>query len=211
VKILVDTNILINLEDNKVIDKLFSGFYNLAISNNFKILYHPSAIPQDIHRDKNDERRNIILSKLEKYEKLENPAELPPDFLDDCPNKKPNDLCDNQQLYQLRKGYVDLFVTLDKGIHKKAQKLGIELACIDIEQAVRFLTDNYKIVIPKHPILSHQSIRVLEDEFNSKFFDSLREDYGSELFTKWLNKCVVQNRQCYYVKSENNLLRSIDL
>jgi hypothetical protein len=206
VRILVDTNILINLEDNKVIDKLFSKFYNLAISNNCKIWYHPSAIPQDINRDKDDDRRNIILSKLDKYEKLGSPAELSPDFLNDCPNKKPNDICDNQQLYQLHKGYVDLFVTQDKGIHKKAQKLGIDSVCINIEQAVRFLADNYKIVIPKHPILSHQSIRALESEFSSDFFDSLRADYGAELFEKWLNKCVKENRQCYYVKSENNLL-----
>lgn len=205
-RILVDTNILINLEDNKVIDKLFSSFYNLAISNNCKILYHPLAIPQDIQRDKNDDRRNIMLSKLEKYEKLSIPAELAPDFLNDFPNKKPNDICDNQQLFQLQKGYVDLFVTLDKGIHKKAQKLCIDSACMDIEQAVCFLTDNYRIVIPNHPILSHQSIRFLENEFNSDFFDSLRKDYGSELFKNWLNKCVVQNRQCYYVKSDNNLL-----
>lgn len=205
-RILVDTNILINLEDNKVIDKLFSKFYNLAISNNCKIWYHPSAIPQDINRDKDDDRKNIILSKLDKYEKLGNPAELSPDFLNDCPNKKPNDICDNQQLYQVHKGYVDLFVTQDKGIHKKAQKLGIDSVCINIEQAVRFLTDNYKIVIPKHPILSHQSIRALEGEFSSDFFDSLREDYSPELFEKWLNKCVKENRQCYYVKSENNLL-----
>ncbi|MGE0077367.1 MAG: GNAT family N-acetyltransferase [Bacteroidales bacterium] len=205
-RILVDTNILINLEDNKIIDKLFSKFYNLAITNNCKIWYHPSAIPQDIYRDKDEERRNIILSKLEKYEKLSSPAELTPDFLIDCPSKKQNDVCDNQQLYQLHKGYVDLFVTQDRGILKKAQKLGIDSTCIDIEQAVQFLSDNYKIVIPKHPILSHQSIRTLESEFSSRFFDSLREDYNAELFERWLHKCVIENRQCYYVKSENNLL-----
>ena len=84
-RILVDTNILINLEDNRIIDKEFSTFYNLAISNNCKILYHPSAIPEDIQRDKNDERRNIILSKLAKYEKLESPATLSPDFLAEIP------------------------------------------------------------------------------------------------------------------------------
>ena len=60
-RILVDTNILINLEDNKIIDRLFSDFYNIAISNNCKIWYHPFAIPQDIQRDRNNERRNIIL------------------------------------------------------------------------------------------------------------------------------------------------------
>jgi hypothetical protein len=206
VRILVDTNILINLEDNKVIDKLFAQFYKLAISNNCKICYHPLAIPQDIQRDKNDDRRNIILSKLEKYERLDSPATLSPDFLEDMPSRKPNDICDNQQLFQLSKGYVDLFVTQDRGIHRKANKLGIDKACLDIEQAVTFLNDNYRITIPQHPILGHKSIRELEYDFNSDFFDSLREDYDPILFAKWLNKCVTQNRQCYFVKSDNKLV-----
>ena len=205
-RILVDTNILINLEDNRIIDKQFSTFYNLAIANNCKIWYHPSAIPKDINRDKNDDRRNIILSKLEKYEKLDNPAALSLDFLAETPAKKENDICDNQQLFQLDKGYVDIFVTQDKGIHKKANQLGIESKCLDIEEAVRFLNDNYKITIPKHPILGHQSIRILEPEFNSVFFDSLREDYDPMLFGKWLKKCVTLNRQCYFVKSEGELV-----
>jgi len=206
VRILVDTNILINLEDNKVVDRLFSKFYNLAISNNCKIWYHPMAIPQDIQRDKNVERQRIILSKLEKYEKLNNPATLTSDFLEDLSSRKPNDICDNEQIFQLSKGYVDLFVTQDKGIHKKASKLGIASSCLDIEQAVSYLNDNYKIIIPQHPILDHKSIRELECEFKSGFFDSLRADYDSVLFEKWLNKCVLQDRQCYYVKSENELV-----
>jgi len=205
-RILVDTNILINLEDNKIIDKEFSMFYNLAISNNCKILYHPSAIPEDIQRDKNDERRSIIISKLGKYEKLENPANLSPDFSAEFPLKKANDLCDNQQLYQLERNYVDIFVTQDKGIHKKAIRIGLDSKCLDIKQTIRYLNDNYKITIPKHPILAHESIRALENEFRSKFFDSLRQDYDPILFGKWLNKCVVENRQCYYVKSENELV-----
>lgn len=205
-RILVDTNILINLEDNKIIDKEFSTFYNLAISNNCKILYHPSAIPEDIQRDKNDERRNIILSKLGKYEKLENPATLSHDFLAETPARKQNDICDNQQLFQLEKGYVDIFVTQDRGIHKKANKLGIDSKCLDIEQTVNYLNDNYKITIPKHPILGHQSIRFLEPEFESEFFDSLRADYDPILFGEWLKKCVRLNRQCYSVKSENVLV-----
>jgi len=206
VRILVDTNILINLEDNRVINKLFSSFYKLAISNNCKIYYHPKAIPADIQRDKNDERKNIILSKLEKYEKLIEPAELNDDFLKSFPVKKDNDLCDNQQLFQVYKNYVDFFVTQDIGIHKKAKRIEINNKCLDIEQAVKLLENNYKIVIPTHPILNHFSLRNIESLFDSSFFDSFREDYGKESFSKWLDKCIAENRQCYCVKSESELV-----
>lgn len=205
-KILIDTNILINLEDNKIVDKSFSKFYNLSLSNNCKLFYHPSAIPDDLNRDKNIERRKIILSKLEKYEKLPNPAEVSIDFLNHISNSSANDICDNQQLFQLYKGYVDLFITLDKGIKKKAIHLNICSNCLNIEEAVSFLTNQYKITIPNHPILSHESIRSIENDFNTSFFNSLRNDYDGDKFDSWLKKCVKQNRQCYYVKSSQELV-----
>ena len=196
-RILVDTNILIHLEDNKIIDQEFSEFYKLAISNQCKIVYHPDAIPEDIKRDKDDTRKEILLSKLRKYEALEQPALPTPEFLKENNSRKPNDICDNQQLYQLYKGYVDYFVTEDKGIHKKANKLGLQNNTLDCLQALKLLTDNYTIVIPSHPILSHHSIRELEAEFKTDFFDGLRQDYGNDIFDEWLKKCVTQNRKCY--------------
>src|SRR5690554_7936192 len=69
-RVLIDTNILIHLEDNKVINESFAQFYRLAISNNCKVMYHPLAIPKDLNRDKDARRREITMSKLQKYEKL---------------------------------------------------------------------------------------------------------------------------------------------
>lgn len=73
-RILIDTNILIALEDNRVITETFAEFYRIAITNECEILYHPQAIPVDISRDKNNERKKIILSKLTKYQTLQDYA-----------------------------------------------------------------------------------------------------------------------------------------
>lgn len=205
VKILIDTNILIHLEDNKVIDEQFSKFYRLAISNDCKVYYHPDAMPKDLARDKNHERKEIILSKLEKYEPLEDYSEPTESFLSQIKNSKINDQIDNCQLFQLYKQYVEFFITEDKGIHSKSSKFDLNERVMDIDQALKFLEDQFIIKIPSHPILKEHSVRDIEDVFNSSFFDSLREDYGENEFNSWTQKCVRENRKCYSLISDDAL------
>ena len=207
-KILFDTNILIDLEDNKIIDNQFSQFYRLAIINNCKVLYHPKAIPQDIGRDKNIGRQRIIKSKLSKYEKLTDFAEPNQNFLSNFKNSKINDRIDNKQLYQVYKNYVDIFVTQDKGIHKNAKKIDLTDTVLDIKQALSLLEETFTLKIPKHPILQEHSIRELENKFSSPFFDSFRDDYGENTFNNWLQKCARKNRKCYSL-IENKVLKAI--
>lgn len=204
-RILIDTNILINLEDNKVINKQFSDFYRLAITNNCQVLYHPKAIPVDISRDNNSDRKEIIKSKLEKYEKLKDYTEPTAEFKAHIGGKKINDEIDNKQLYQLYKSYVDVFVTQDNGIHKNAKKIGIQENVLNIEQILFLLEEQFTIKIPSHPILKEHSIREIEDKFNSSFFDSLKDDYGGQIFNKWLEKCAEKNRKCYSLIVEDEL------
>lgn len=204
-KILIDTNILINLEGNKVVNKKFSEFYRLAISNSCKILYHPEAIPLDINRDEDISRKEIIISKLEKYEKLKDFTEASKDFKKHIGSKKINDDIDNKQLYQLYKNYVDYFVTEDKGIHKNAKKIGLQSRVLEISQILSIFEEQFTIKIPTHPILKEHSIREIEDKFDSSFFDSLREDYGGKIFNDWLKKCAIKNRKCYSLIVEDEL------
>ncbi|PJR03919.1 PIN domain-containing protein [Avrilella dinanensis] len=124
-KILIDTNILIHLEDNKVINESFAQFYRLAISNNCKILYHPLAIPKDLDRDKNVDRKQITQSKLRKYERLIDYSKPDEDFNKTVGCKNENDEIDNLQLYQVSRNYVDYFVTEDKGIRSKSKTLNV--------------------------------------------------------------------------------------
>jgi hypothetical protein len=205
IKILIDTNILIQLEDNKIINEKFAGFYKLAISNSCKILYHPEAIPSDINRDTNQDRKEIIKSKLQKYETLENFAKLTDRFSEQLGANKINDKIDNAQLFQLYKSYVDYFVTEDKGIHTKAKRINLEDKVLDISKMLSLLEEQFTIKVPQHPILREHSIREIEDKFSSSFFDSLREDYGTEDFNNWLQKCVRNDRKCYSLIVDNQL------
>lgn len=204
-RILIDTNILIELEDNRVITETFSKFYRIANTNDCEILYHPKAIPLDVSRDKNSDRKKIILSKLNKYQSLQDYAKPTMEFTSNLKNSKINDEIDNKQLFQLEKGFVDYFVTQDNGIHKNALKIGLSDRVLTIDQALKMLEEQFTFKIPSHPILREHSIREIESKFESTFFDSLREDYGEIEFNKWLQKCAKKNRKCYTLIVEDNL------
>ena len=202
-QILIDTNILIHLEDNKIVDEKFSRFYRFAISNNCKILYHPLAIPEDLQKDTNVQRREITLSKLKKYEPLQDYAQPTNEFLSQVKNANSHDTIDNLQLFQLYKGYVDYFVTEDQGIHQNAKKVNIESGVLTVDKIEKLLNEKYTITIPSHPILSEQSIRAISNKFSSPFFDSLRLDYVG--FDQWLDKCIKKNRKCYTLQVDDEI------
>ncbi|XCF05571.1 hypothetical protein ABI125_12660 [Tamlana crocina] len=204
-RILIDTNILIELEDNRVVSEDFAKFYRIAITNNCEVLYHPKAIPIDVSRDKNNQRKEIIISKLKKYQPLKDYLSPDKEFNSSLKSKKINDEIDNKQLFQLKKGFVDFFVTQDFGIHKNAKKIKCNNQVLTIKQALKLLEEQFTFIIPSHPILREHSIREIEDKFTSSFFDSLSADYGAIEFNKWLQKCAIENRKCYSLVVEDDL------
>lgn len=204
-KFLIDTNILIELEDNKVIKTSFAEFYRRAITNKCEVLYHPEAIPVDISRDKDTKRKSVIISKLNKYQTLSNFGEPTKEFISTFNDNKVNDKIDTKQLFQLHKKFIDFLVTEDIGIHKKSKKIGLVNNVLKISEASRLLDEYFTFKIPQHPILKQHSIRLIESKFNDSFFDSLREDYGKENFNQWLQKCSQQDRKCYSLIVDNKL------
>jgi len=64
---LIDTNILIKLEDYHVIEKAYANFAELVASYKVDVFVH-EVTKDDIGRDKNIQRREISLSKISKYQ-----------------------------------------------------------------------------------------------------------------------------------------------
>jgi len=201
-RILIDTNILIKLEDNHIIDDNFSSFYNYAKANSCNVYIHPNS-RKDLRNDSDSDRKNISLSKLSKYEELPNPAKSDLTFSNLVGEKNSNDAIDNSLLIQIYKGYVELLVTEDKGLIKKAAKLSIGFKVLNVNNALRLLKQKFSIVIPNHPELRHLSIRDLIAFREDTFFDSLKDDYKG--FDNWLDKCAKANRHAYVLFIENKL------
>nr|MBA3987121.1 hypothetical protein [Flavobacteriales bacterium] len=117
--------------------------------------------------------------------------------------KKENDLIDNHQLYQAYKGYIDYFITEDKGIHCKATKVNLQNKVLFIADAIKLLNEKFSLIIPQHPLLWECSTREIENEINDIFFDSFRDSYDG--FNEWFFKCARENRRCYILKVESKI------
>lgn len=202
---LIDTNILIGLEDNRTVDAAYARFYNLATAHKVDIYVHEAA-RDDIARDKDHERRRISLSKIEKYQTLKKrrgleEAELASEF---GPLRKPNDVVDATLLHALVSGAADFLVSQDKGLHERAQRHSAEVArrVLFIGDAADLLTQTYE---PKKvPIRHVAEVEAHTIDHEDEFFDSLRDGYP-EFDDWWRKKCVKQHRSCWVVYDDDSL------
>ncbi len=201
-RVLFDTNIILHYEDNHIINNPFIELYQLILQNDCKIYYHPSSI-MDILNDNDINRKKITLSKINKYIKQANPALITAEFSMLMGEKNHHDRIDNEMLFQVVNGYVDIFITEDAGIHRKARKANIGGKVYTVNDALAYFKKKFTIVIPVHPELIHTSVRELSNDYESDFFDSLRNDYPD--FGRWFKKCLAENRKCYIMKTDGKL------
>src|SRR5258706_13538350 len=68
-KLLVDTNVVIALEDPQPVRASLAELFRLCNEHSIG-LFVDGANYDDVARDKNDQRRQITLSKLEKFQRL---------------------------------------------------------------------------------------------------------------------------------------------
>lgn len=202
-RIIIDTNIFIPLEDSGIdFNENFSIFTKL-VSGTHELLIHPASI-DDIKRDKNHARKRSMLQRVNKY----NILEAPPEFTDDeeeaifgAPNKA-NDTVDNLILFSVIRNCAHFFVTEDSKLLKKANAKGVGDRVLSLEQACELLdqktpTDDIKLVniedIPCHKF-----------DVNNTFFDSLRESYSG--FNNWFTKkCAQSGRRAWICGSVNSI------
>jgi hypothetical protein len=105
---LIDTNILIGLEDNHTVEAAYARFLALAAIHKVDVYVHEAA-KDDIARDTDSKRRQISLSKIEKYRLLRKQRGLSHSDLEVAfgPLNKPNDVVDAMLLHSLQHGAAD--------------------------------------------------------------------------------------------------------
>lgn len=139
--ILLDTNIIIPLEDtSRILDSSFAELRKLSAEQSHCLYIHPMQL-EDINRDKNQERRKIVLSRLKQYSKIENPPILSDQECHELglSQSNDNDKVDNNVLFALYRGAAHLLVTNDEGIHRKASKIGLQDKVYRLEQFLLLL------------------------------------------------------------------------
>lgn len=202
---LIDTNVVIGLEGNSTVQPAYASFSNLAAKHKVDVFVHEAA-QDDIHQDKNIERRKISLSKLAKFQTLEKVPGLQKTVLEQSFGKinKHNDLVDCTLIHALSIGATDFLVTEDQGIHARAQRYSSDLA-----RRVLFVADAAQLIATTYepndvPIRHVEEVSAHTIDSANPFFDSLRDGYP-EFDTWWKEKCIRERRLCWVVYDDADL------
>jgi len=204
-RILLDTNIFIYREDNTVIPQELQDLLQILSKVRAEILIHPLSL-QELEKDKNETRRQIILSKLGSYPQLESPPDLSKDdeFKKRISEVNDHDIIDNNLLFAVYKNAVDFLITEDKGIHKKASDIGITERVLLIDDALQIFKKDITTSKPISPP-ALKEVFVYNLDLNDPIFDKLKKDYP-EFVEKWFPKISREGRKCWvYHKSDGKI------
>jgi GNAT superfamily N-acetyltransferase len=204
-KILIDTNIFIQLEEPDNTGFLrsdFAEFSRLAKKHGVSIFCHPES-EEDLKHDENTERRQKSLLNYSAYPKLENPptAEAPElEALFKGINNS-NDFIDCQILYSLQCNCTEFLISQDGKIRSRAKYAGLNNRLFSIKEAVIYLKSLFEPTELKHPHVDELHVYSLKDD--EPIFKSLAQDY--EKFDIWLAKCKTEHRKAWTVKVEDKI------
>jgi hypothetical protein len=202
-RFLLDTNVLIPLEDSQLpLGKSLANFVKLAHENAHQLVYHPASV-DDINRDSNATRRQQTLDRLHQYSRLESrPA---------CPwnlgISNPNEIADNEILYALHCDAVHALVTEDQQIHQKARRLGLGGRVYYIQTAEDWLRRLHERISPHLPNIEETNLYALIPILDSEFFNSLRDGYPP--FDAWFREKAREGRKAWVHWESEGVLGAI--
>jgi hypothetical protein len=200
-KLLVDTNIVIALEDPQPVQAALAELVRLAGEHGVGV-FVDGANYDDVARDQDAERRAITLSKLDKFQKLRSiplPEESELAARYGAINSD-NDRSDVRLLAALDAKAADFLVTRDQGIHKRATRAGVGANVLTVEDALQWLkTFNDKSVDLPHVV----ERKAYEIDTTDPIFEGLRDDYPG--FDLWFDKCRRDHRGCWVLEVEDRM------
>lgn len=202
-RFLLDTNILIPLEDSMaVLEPNLTNFVRLAGQHKHDLLYHPAS-RRDLNRDSNTARRQQTLNRINRYQELPNPPDCPWN----TPSTDENDAVDNDILYAIERNAVDALVTEDRGIHTKAKARGLEKRIYYIQTAEQWLLNLHSEKPVSLPNIRLVNLHQLD--INSPFFDSLRQNYQTPPFDEWFAKVSREGRKAWIYGDSDSALEAL--
>lgn len=202
-RFLLDTNILIPLEDSQVplVDSL-ANFVRIANEHSHQLLYHPAS-EDDINRDPNLGRRAQTLQRLRQYTRLDTPPSCPWN----TPDINTNDASDNEILYALHCDAVHALVTEDRGIHDKAKARGLVSRVYTIQTAEDWLRRLHEKQSVPLPNVEEVELYSLTPCLGDTFFDSLRASYDD--FDEWFRNKAREGRKAWLTRERAGGLGAI--
>ncbi len=202
-RFLLDTNILIPLEDSQIpLRDSLAHFVRLANEHGHQLVYHPASV-SDIQHDTNVDRRTKTLQRLKQYTRLETPPACPWNTT----GTDANDAADNEILYALHCDAVHALLTEDRGIHDKARARGLLNRVYTIQTAedwLQRLHEGRTVVLPN---IEKVELYSLTPELLGSFFDSLRASYVT--FNEWFRAKAREGRQAWVMREPDGRLGAL--
>lgn len=204
-KALLDTNIIIHREASKIVNQDVGILYRWLERAKYTKCVHSLTV-SEIEKYKNQQTVETFQVKLDSYEQIEIPSPLQEEVkaVSRKTDINENDKNDTQLLNEVFVGRVDILITEDKKIHRKAVELGIEDKVFTIDSFLEKTFSEHPGLV-NYKVLNVQKLKFGRINLRDDFFASLREDYVG--FDKWFIKKF--DEEAYItVNSNNGLLLS---
>ena len=203
-KFLLDTNVAISLEDPpQTVKPANAKFARTCQQFDVKLVVADPNY-QDVSRDRDAKRRQVVQSKLDKYLRLENVHLSDQETLEDRFGRANghNDLRDIELLAITERGAANFLISEDKRLYRRALRAGVGDLVLNVQGALGLLE---QLFAPKPVGLPDvESIPAYSLDIRDPFFDSLRGDYPG--FDQWFqDKCVRDSRECWIVRIDQQL------
>lgn len=183
---LLDTNIVIHREAATVVDPDIGHLFRWLDRLGYEKSVHPVTL-DEIQQHGDDRVRRSFAAKLESYHLIKVPAPMSDAVraVGALLDTTPNDRNDTTLLNELHADRVDLLLTEDRGIARKAQLLGLSDRVFTIDAFLEKVTaENPEL--RDYKVLAVRRMHFGELDLRAPFFDSFRRDYPS--FDKWFNR-----------------------
>lgn len=198
-RFLLDTNVLITLEDSsQAFSSDLADLVRLAQGNGHPLTYHEASY-RDFDRDLQPERRQRNLDRIRQFECLSNFPACP--WNDACTT--PNDAVDNEILFAMSLDAADYVITEDKPMLRAAQRRGLKQRIMGVQEAAQFLRQLYDRRSVRLPNIREVPLHLLVPELPTAFFDSLRASYD---FDNWFRRKAREGRRAWIHRDDAGLL-----
>lgn len=183
---LLDTNIVIHREAATVVQPSIGRLFAWLDRLGYEKWIHPATLAE-IQQHADDRVRRTFATKLESYRVIQAPAPLAAalETLSRERDVTPNDRNDSAILNELYGGRVDVLITEDRGIFRKAESLSIAPDVYTIDAFLEKATAENPDLLD-YAVLAARRVRFAEVNLQDPFFHSFRADYPG--FDRWFGR-----------------------
>lgn len=175
-------------------------FLSMASLHHHDLRTHPASLA-DLARIPDEAKRKTRLALFERYEQLASPPPIGQAQLDTLgtPQTGSNDEVDQHILAAVVADAAECLVTEDRGIHRKARRLGVSDRVLTVSEANSILHALHADLPNPPPAVNR--VKVHQLNLDDPIFDGLKADYPE--FEDWFRRTSRTQRDGLVIEGDN--------